>query len=779
MFAGCSVDRYLGPDQHVLHDITLDLQMNDSSEVTPEVKDAVKHAKKYYTQRPNVKFLGIKGLPVSKWIYCFLTDTTSNFWNNSMHRLGDAPVVYDESRSRQTAKQLQELMASKGCFGSTVSFDTADIDGRNINIRYKISSTSRYTIDDIVYHTENPAVKRILDELKEDSPLVAGEPYDQEKIAIERNRIASNLREAGYYLASTENVRFIVDTTYSPTHLSIDVIVDSRNLQVYHINNVYIYPNNNSSLIDAPDKYDTLIHTYPGATRRIDNIFVYDRPMTIRPQTISRSLMIFPGMTYRPRYINDTYNSLLGLRNYKYINIEMLPSSASTDSLPLVDAHIKLVNATQQKISLSVELTNASPLGDNDSTKNFLTGGNLGVEAAIEYLHKNIFGGAELLKVKGSGMVELPKLIFSNRGKTFYDNFSAFEAGLDISLDMPIFLLPFTRNIVFQRIKPHTLFSVGGSYQYRYYFERVLANTSFGYTWSHSRRASNQLLPIEMTFVRILGLDDIVSTRLSQSNDPRLKYQYSSHFILDARYDYTFSNQQYGTRNDFTALHLSLETAGNMLSAVATLSHAETDENGVRQILGVPYSQYIRAGVEATNYHYFGDKSSLVARLIVGTGIPYGNSVSMPYEKSFFGGGPTTMRAWQLRRLGPGSYRSGSGDQVADVERVGDLQLVMNVEGRFPITGIFEGAVFADMGNVWLFHPSDQYPNGHIKWNSIPQEIAVGAGLGLRVTIAIVTLRLDFGIPIYDPGYDLEQRWRPSHWRFNQIVTNFGINYPF
>ena len=58
-----------------------------------------------------------------------------------------------------------------------------------------------------------------------------------------------------------------------------------------------------------------------------------------------------------------------------------------------------------------------------------------------------------------SALFELPKLVFRNIGKTFYDNFSAFEAGLDISLDMPIFLLPFTRNIVFQRIKPHTLFS--------------------------------------------------------------------------------------------------------------------------------------------------------------------------------------------------------------------------------------------------------------------------------------------------------------------------------
>ena len=103
----------------------------------------------------------------------------------------------------------------------------------------------------------------------------------------------------------------------------------------------------------------------------------------------------------------------------------------------------------------------------------------------------------------------------------------------------------------------------------------------------------------------------------------------------------------------------------------------------------------------------------------------------------------------------------------------------MNLEGRFPIAGIFEGAIFADMGNVWLFKPSEQYIDGHIKWNSLPKEIAVGAGLGLRVSVSIATIRVDFAIPLYDPGFEESARWRPPHWKFNQIVTNFGINYPF
>ena len=563
-----------------------------------------------------------------------------------------------------------------------------------------------------------------------------------------------------------------MDTTYSSTRLSIDVLVDSRNLQVYHINNIFIYPNSTAGLREAPTNFDTLIYTYPGATRRIDYQFIYSEPMSLRPVTIGRTLMMFPGMTYRPRYITNTYNSLLGLRNFKYINIDFTESPSSTDSLPLVDAHVRLINATQQRLSLSLELTNASPLGSSDSVS-FFAGGNFGIETSLEYQHRNLFHGAELLKVKGSLLLELPK--FGGSGGGFYDSFSAFEANLETSLDMPVFLLPFANGIVWQRVKPHTLFNVGGSYQYHHYYERVLANTSFGYTWQHDRKTAHQMLPIELTFVRILNLDGAFAARLNSVSDLRMKYQYSSHFILAARYDYTHTTQQFGTRNNFSFFHLTLESAGNLLSAIGKASGAPVDTNGVMQVIGVPFSQYERIGAEWSRYIYVGNHSTIVARLLAGVGLPYGNSLSMPYEKSIYGGGPTTMRAWQLRRLGPGSFNSGE----TILERVGDLQLVLNLEGRFPIAGIFEGTIFTDMGNVWLFNSSSHYPSGEIKWSSIPSEVAVGVGLGLRVNVSIATLRVDFAIPLYDPGYSLQNRWRPPHWAFNQIVTNFGIGYPF
>lgn len=772
---GCYTNRYIPDGSYRLDETVQTVAMADGSEVPSEVTAALKNSGNYYVQRRNAKVFTIRWLPVGMWIYSIAKPTDSTFWGNYWRRLGEAPVIYDEEKSRRTARQLQGLLQSKGCFNSTVTFDTLETDDKKITIGYHLTASPRFIIDEVTYRTDSDTIRRLLNQWQEGSSLKGGIYYDQEILASERTRLVTLLRERGYYRATTDDISFLVDTTYLDGHLSIDVLVDSRNLRVYHINNIFIYPNSAAGMRRSEAKLDTTQYNYSGLQRPFEYHFVSspDKKISPKRETISRAMMLFPGMVYNPRFINSTYNSLLNLRNFKYINIEFSESPFSSDSLPLVDAQVRLINSTPQKLSLSLELTNASPIGAQDSS-NFFSGGNLGIETSLEYQHKNLFGGAELLKVKGSLLLELPKFILSQRGETFYDNFSAFEVSLDASIDMPTFLLPFLSHIQWQRVRPHTLISVGGSYQYRYWYERLLANTSYGYTWSQNLHTQHQLLPVELTFVRMFN-EEFLQYYVSTLTDLRMKYQYSSHFIMDARYSYSYSNQQFGSRKSFSSFYFSLESAGNLLSLLNQVTGNPTDSNDMRQFFGVHFSQYVRFNTEFTRYFYHGSRNTFVLRAMLGIGLPYGNSVSMPYEKSFFGGGPTTLRAWQLRRLGPGSYASGD----TRLERVGDMQLVLNLEERFPLVSIFEGAIFADMGNVWLYNASDQYPGGSLQWGNILNEIAVGVGLGLRLNVSIATLRLDFAIPLYDPGYEQSSRWRLPHWQFSDIVTNFGINYPF
>ena len=103
---GCSADRYLGEGECLLHHIDQTVVMVDSSAVSPEVTDALKKSQNYYLQRPNSKFLGMKGMTVGMWMYCVASPEDSSFWGRYWHNLGQAPVIYDESKAVRTAQQL-------------------------------------------------------------------------------------------------------------------------------------------------------------------------------------------------------------------------------------------------------------------------------------------------------------------------------------------------------------------------------------------------------------------------------------------------------------------------------------------------------------------------------------------------------------------------------------------------------------------------------------------------------------------------------------------------
>lgn len=777
----CSVDRYLSPENKLLKKNSYQVEMATGEPTPKEIESALGNMRNYTVQKPNKRLLGTIRLKMR--LYCLPSPSANNFLSRYLQREGEPPVVYDESSAIRTTQQLQSLLLSKGCFSSTVSFDTIELNDRDLEVVYKLKPSKRYQIDEVIFRAETPEVQQLLEEWSAESNIKVGDYYDQEKIAAERDRVTENLQNEGYYTATKDLVRFVVDTTYNEQTLSVAMTVrnpmvpnadgklEATPMQKYRIDKIYLYPNGN---LTPGEKMDTLVYTYDSRGRKTDYNFVYNQEISLKPKVIARNMFLFNGQTYRPRNLSRTYNSLLGLHNFRYIDIEVLESPKSNDSIRLLDTKIRLRNSKKQKFAASLELTNTSSFGSLESG---LTSGDFGLEGVLSYQNKNLFGGAELLKMEGSLLMELPKLILREGiGDEFHNNVNAFEIGFDASLDIPNFILPFTKNILWQQTKPHTVFNIGTNYQYRYYFERVLANLSTGYSWTKSRQIQQQLLPIELTFVRFMDLDQGFLDRISGTSDPRLKYQYSDHFILDARYDFVYSNQTFNTRNDFTYFKFSLESAGNILQGISEIAGIQSDENGIRSILGVPYSQYVRFNSELKHYFYHGKKNTFVTRMLVGIGLPYTNSTAMPYEKSFYGGGPTTMRAWQLRYLGPGTF---STDEKQMFERVGDMSLVVNLEERFPIVGIFEGAVFADIGNVWLMHKSDEWVGGEFNLKEFPQSIAVGTGLGLRLNISILTLRADFGIPLYDPGYDEGHRFRIPYWKPKQIVTNIGIDYPF
>lgn len=789
-FTSCHVDKYLSAGQRVLRSNSIVVDMADSSVVRPEIIQALSTAPQYYNQKPNKKILGV---PVMMRLYCSTLPSDTSRWGQWWRQQGEAPVIYDPASANRTVHQLNSLLRTKGCFNAEVRVDTTHSKRNFVKVAYHVVAHNRRQIDELNFRSRQPDINALLQDWKADSYLKVGDFYDQDRMTMEQTRLVELLRNEGYYLARPELIHFYVDTTYDSQRLSVLVTVRAQNdtgdpttqqyapLQKYHIDNIYIYPNISTDIGAAGHRFDTLVYDYSNSRGTTKYNFIYDNKITPSARTISRSMFIFNGMTYRNRIVTNTSNALFGLHNFRYVDINFEESPNSTDTNRLLNAKVRLLNSTRHRLSLSFELTNASDFGRDEG--NVFTSGNLGLGTTLGYRNSNLFGGAEMLNLEGNLLFDFPKNAIFSGDHSFRNTFSNFESGGKASLDLPSFLLPFSGRIIWQNTKPHTLLEFNVNYIFRSLaipdvqsglatdvtLERRRLGGSFGYTWNYGMDVQHKLLPINFSYSRLLSGAEYYNYLTQLTADPQFQYQAVDYVLLNTHYEYTFSTQKIGSRTDFNYFRIAGETAGNLLNGLDRLLGGNNNND-------ITYYQYARVESEFKRYFFIGDKSTLVLRGLGGACIPYGHSTFIPYEKMFVGGGPTTMRGWALRHLGPGQALTSETDFALGT---GEVQMVVNVEHRFPIIGILEGAVFADFGDVWSYHELRSYPSLKESLKQMAKGLALDAGVGFRFNISIITLRADLALPIYDPGYHLGNRWIVDHWKWNKIVFNFGINYPF
>ncbi len=111
-------------------------------------------------------------------------------------------------------------------------------------------------------------------------------------------------------------------------------------------------------------------------------------------------------------------------------------------------------------------------------------------------------------------------------------------------------------------------------------------------------------------------------------------------------------------------------------------------------------------------------------------------------------------------------------------DKTGDIKLEFNTELRIPLNNIFSTALFADAGNVWLYNRDPRQPGGKFSKEFL-KELAVDAGVGFRIDITILLLRLDLAVPLRKPFLPEGQRWVMKDLGFGDIVYNLAIGYPF
>ncbi|MBA3899729.1 MAG: BamA/TamA family outer membrane protein, partial [Bacteroidetes bacterium] len=577
-----------------------------------------------------------------------------------------------------------------------------------------------------------------------------------------------------------------IDTTLGTNQLNIDIevknpeeklpgkdsIVETRHKQ-YFINKIIVNTRYNPRNPNA-EFTDTLYYQ--------DFYFTHNKDLKYKPNILAQRVFLKTGDYYQLRNLEETYNKLSDLRSFKFINIQFKEDSNDPEN-NLLNCYIMLSPITSQSLDFAQEGTNR--------------GGNLGIAGNVVYRSNNPFGGVENIELRVRGGFEAQQFdaITDETNNLFF--FNTREIGPELSITMPKFLFPGLRPEKISKYwTPKTTITAAYNFQERPELTRKLLNLSLGYNWRSSAHKNFFLFPIEINIVNI-DPKSTLTDFFNRINNPFIERSFTPHATVGHRFVYLYNNQSPRKNKDFSFFRGSIEEAGSLLRGVFVGLNRleigpETNEFGSYEIArNTPFAQYIKIDADYRYYKIINPEKSLVYRIFAGAGIPHTNLNVLPLEKSYFGGGSNSIRAWAARSLGPGSYADTNSFNTL---RIGDMSLESNLEYRFDIYKILEGAFFLDAGNIWTFRPDKARPGGNFEPSTFLSQIALGSGFGLRLDFSFFVFRLDLGLKVRDPMIVGDDKWVIKHlfersWVQENIHhtnsrnyftnINFGIGYPF
>ena len=256
---------------------------------------------------------------------------------------------------------------------------------------------------------------------------------------------------------------------------------------------------------------------------------------------------------------------------------------------------------------------------------------------------------------------------------------------------------------------------------------------------------------------------------------PYLEVSMADQFIPKMLFQYTHTSP-FSYRNPIK-FWATVSEASNLLAAsYAVTGHRWSEKN--KQLFKNPFAQFFKVELNFTKIWALAEKSSIAFHANTGAVWAYGNSKVTPYTEQFFVGGANSIRAFNARQIGPGSYRS-SFRRRSYVEQTGDLKLQMNLEYRPHLLGSLYGAVFLDAGNVWTLHHDTARKGGQFVFKNTFKQMALGTGVGLRYDIGYFMLRIDWGVGLHVP-YNTGKRGLYNIAKFKDAQTlHLAIGLPF
>jgi outer membrane protein assembly factor BamA len=749
----CSVQRHLDEEESLLMEANI-------QNAPPNQQRALKN---HVSQQPNTRFIGI--LPFRLWIYSGLVrEEPRRFRSWLLDTFGEEPVVFDKQKMLASAESMERYLFNKGFFYAKVKPET-EIRGHATIIHYHIEPGPEYKINNVRHLIFDKRIEDVLLEEKENTLIREGDRYDSDRLSSERVRIESLFREKGYFGFRRDFVYYDVDTTAGNHSVNINIGISNRPdgspHRPYTIRSVKVYPD---FIADSdPELYDTI--TY-------NNLTFISRNFPIRPKNLYGFISLEPGNLFRQSDVRKTIRDINALGTFQFVDVSFKEHANEHE----LTAIIKLSPGPKQQISVDTEVLTRERT--EEGIELFSPERYYGLGTSFIYRHRNLARRGLQMEGNVGGLYELQ----------FRDLNTNYQLRGGGSLIFPGGFSPLGIYERFARDQYRSSFNISYIFENNPNFIRRSGNFYLQYE-SSSNNLTRYFTPLQLSLVDTRAQDDFAEW-LSNIEDPYLRDFYtnlygSRHLIHGIRYSLIYNNRVIDRPGNYWFVrYIPIETAGNLFNFTNWLLGEETTHAPYTEI---NFYQYVKSEIDLRYYQQLDPLRKMVYRLHTGAGIPYGNSEFLPFEKRYFAGGTSSIRAWRVRTLGPGSAVS----EDAHIDRTGDIKLEMNTEYRFPIAGRFEGALFVDAGNVWNLE-SREIIGSVFDWGNFYNQIAIGAGTGVRLDFGFFVFRLDLALKVRDPALTDQNQWviqnvlGDEYWessedRFieNNYNFNFGIGYPF
>lgn len=717
----------------------------------------------YIKQRPNKRIFGI---PFYVGIYNLGDPNAERGFEQWLCKIGEAPTVLDTLKSRETAEQLRLYYFNQGFFNAQTRYTIQYRFGKkHATASYSINPGTPYTLANIQYEAASPAIEALLDTLISNAKIEVGNPYQVSDFSEERGRITEMLQNLGFYDFSKTSVRFELDSVRGNHQIDVFVFLDNR---LVSRGDSLVYEPYEPYTIDAIEVREAqalrvLKKHFSDTIWHNNHRYLSDGPLPYKPELFEQAINFELGDTYKKRAIDQTYRHLVDYAIFKTADIRLTPI-LSPDLTSDQQAMDPLALAKSRSLSAIISVSPKDKMRIGLEGEGTHASGNLGIGGSFFFGHQNMFHGGEKLDLRLRAAIE------AQQAASTSTIFNTREFGAELAMQFPYFLAP--RGIRHQLPPAYTQLSelsMGFKQQQRTDFSRDVFRFLLGYSFNNSTFSTHQINLIDLSYVRISNVTD--STFLSTQ---RIRTGFENTLIPALSYNYRFNNQREKKVSNPTFFSGKVELSGNLARLAGSAVNLPQNDEGQETVLGNPYAQFVKFELDLRKYFQTLQTRQTAIRLFAGSSFAYGNSITIPFEKQFFGGGSNDNRAWIAYSMQPGS------SAVPNVSvNSGDIKLMLSVDYRFKILGNLDGALFADWGNIWLMEPDSTFVGGDFKWDRFYKEWALGSGFGIRYDFDFFVLRLDGGFKLINPSLPEGQRFTPDGIRLREMTLNFGLGYPF